>query len=100
MKHTRKILSIAVFAAVIMLLATPVFAAVHVDGGTWAYGGWHEPGNWGAFSNYYHPSRWHWSSVVRGSDAKSDRGTAGAGYTSEAFINTDIGEHVDFDYGF
>lgn len=54
----------------------------------------------GAFSNYYHPTRWHWSSVVRDSDAESNRGTASAGYTSKAFINCAVGEYVKFDYGF
>ena len=42
----------------------------------------------------------NWSSVVGDSDATSDRGTAYAGDTSEAFINCKFGEHIEFDYGF
>lgn len=42
----------------------------------------------------------NWSSVVRDSDAESNRGTAYAGKTSEAFINCNFGEHIEFDYGF
>lgn len=80
-------------------LACPVFAD-WVSGGNWSYGGYHDPSNWGAFSNYFHDHRYHWSSVTRSRDSKSDVGYASAHYTSEAFINTDFGEFVYFDYGF
>ena len=89
-----------VIFSICVLFSLTVFAGESVDGGYWSYGGYHDPSNWGAFSNYYHPTRWHWSSVVRDSDAESNRGTASAGYTSKAFINCAVGEYVKFDSGF
>lgn len=100
MKMKKKIITGLFIATTLLAFATPALAAVDVQGGSWSYGGHHDPSNWGAFSNYYHPSKWHWSSVVRHRDSKSSRGTASAGGTSKAFINTKVGEKVSFDFGF
>ncbi|WP_407932818.1 lactococcin 972 family bacteriocin [Granulicatella seriolae] len=94
-----KLVKLTLVAALLLSFLTPVLA-VSVQGGEWSYGGHHDPVNWGAFSNYYHPTRHHWSSVVRHSDSKSSKGYAGAGGTSKAFVNTQVGEGASFDFGF
>lgn len=83
----------------VFTLIVPV-KAIPVQGGNWVYGGHHDIMNWGAFSQYDHPSRRHWSSVKRGSDGKRVVDYAGADAKSYAFINTSVGEYVDFDFGF
>ena len=55
---------------------------------------------WGAFSNYYHDYKYHWSSVTRARDSKSSYAYAPSHQTSRAFINTNFGETVYFNYGF
>ncbi|MGT2784912.1 lactococcin 972 family bacteriocin [Streptococcus merionis] len=79
-------------------VALPVLAVSH-RGGEWNYGGHHDPDNWGAFSNYYHATNYHWSYV--GSTGRANERTvyAGARSAAHAFINTNFGEHVNFDAG-
>ena len=96
-KKFNRILSII---SLTTILSSVAFASVEVDGGVWSYGGVHKANDWGAFSNYYHPNRYHHSRVVRGRDSQSDTAYAGAGKTSQAFINTKIGEKAYFYYGF
>jgi lactococcin 972 family bacteriocin len=95
----KKVITSLLLVATSLSFAIPAFG-ISVQGGEWSYGGHHDPSNWGAFSNYYHGSKWHWSKVVRHSDSKSNRGTATAGNTSKAFVNTKVGEKVSFDFGF
>ncbi|HGJ2553505.1 TPA: lactococcin 972 family bacteriocin [Streptococcus pneumoniae] len=52
----------------------------------------------GAYSNYYHPSKYHSSTVVSRKTGSSDKGYAGAGGTSRAWIRTSWGEKVAFYY--
>lgn len=84
-----------------LLAATTTSAfAIYVGGGQWTYGGHHDPKNWGAFSDYHHAVKYHWSSVSSAERKLADKDCAEAGYTSHAFINTNLGEVVYFDYGF
>lgn len=94
----RKIFSKAVLALVASTtMATAVSAAVsYPGGGVWTYGS----DRGGAFSNYYHGSRYHTSTVVSRWNSKSSRGTAKAGQTSYARINTSFGEQVAFYYNY
>lgn len=85
-----------------LLAATTTSAfAVYVNGGQWTYGCNNDIGNWGAYSSYHHASKYHWASVVSAERPnRSSRVSASAGKTAYAFINTNIGEVVYFDYGF
>ncbi|MBZ4302762.1 lactococcin 972 family bacteriocin, partial [Streptococcus pneumoniae] len=51
-------------------------------------------------SNYYHGKKYHYSSVVSKWDSHSDKGSAPAGKTSEAWIWTKFGEQVSFYYDY
>ena len=53
-----------------------------------------------AFSNYYHGQKYHYSSLVSKWDSHSDKGSAPAGETSEAWIWTKFGEPVAFYYDY
>lgn len=94
----RRMISV-IAGTLIVLLSTNVLAA-NLDDGIWSYGGHHEIKNWGAFSNYWHPTERHWSRVVRHSDSKANKAYANADKTSEAFINTKVGEKASFYRGF
>lgn len=79
-------------------VALPVLAVSH-RGGEWTYGARHEPNNWGAFSNYYHAQNTHWAYVGSTSRNNQSRVVVGAGLAAHSSINTNIGEHVNFDAG-
>ena len=88
------------FVLLTMSFAVPVLA-ISVEGGEWNYGGHHDPSNWGAYSSYYHARERHYARVSSTQrPGKSSKVYAGPGGVAYAFINTDIGEHVDFGYGF
>lgn len=76
-------------------LALPVLA-VPYRGGDWTYGARHNPNNWGAISNYYHGEKYHYSYVGSTERNNQKSGEAEAHRTSYAFINTNLGEHVNF----
>lgn len=79
----------------LLSLSVTAFAAVqYPDGGVWTYGA----GDGGAFSNYYHGSKDHSSTVVSRANSHSDKGYAGPGETSYAWIKTYFGEPVSFFY--
>lgn len=89
---------------VLPMLLVAIFStnalAANLDDGVWSYGSHREIGNWGAFSNYWHPYEKHWSEVVSKKNSNSSWDKAGPHDTSRAFINTSIGEQVNFYRGF
>lgn len=96
MKQTvKKLALVASIAATLGGSVAVASAAVqYPEGGVWTYGS----GNDGAYSNYYHPSKYHSSTVVSRKTGSSDKGYAGAGGTSRAWIHTSWGEKVAFYY--
>lgn len=96
MKQTVK--KLALVASLVATLGggvAVVSAAVkYPGGGVWTYGS----ANGGAYSNYYHPSKYHSSTVSSRWNSSSDKGYAGAGGTSRAWIRTSWGEKVAFYY--
>ncbi len=86
MKQTvKKLALVASIAATLGGGVSVASAAVqYPEGGVWTYGS----GNGGAYSNYYHPSKYHSSTVVSRKTGSSDKGYAGAGGTSRAWIRT------------
>lgn len=96
MKQTvKKLALVASIAATLGGSVAVASAAVqYLEGGVWTYGS----GNDGAYSNYYHPSKYHSSTVVSRKTGSSDKGYAGAGGTSRAWIRTSWGEKVAFYY--
>ena len=96
MKQTVK--KLALVASLVATLGGGVAVASAVvkypGGGVWTYGS----ANGGAYSNYYHPSKYHSSTVVSRKTGSSDKGYAGAGGTSRAWIRTSWGEKVAFYY--
>ncbi|CVO03297.1 lactococcin 972 family bacteriocin [Streptococcus pneumoniae] len=96
MKQTvKKLALVASIAATLGGGVSVASAAVqYPEGGVWTYGS----GNSGAYSNYYHPSKYHSSTVVSRKTGSSDKGYAGAGGTSRAWIRTSWGEKVAFYY--
>lgn len=89
MKQTvKKLALVASIAATLGGSVAVVSAAVkYPDGGVWTYGS----GDGGAYSNYYHSSEYHSSTVVSRKTGSSDKGYAGAGGTSRAWIRTSWG---------
>ena len=71
-------------------------AVKYPGGGVWTYGS----ANGGAYSNYYHGSKYHSSTVVSRWTGLSDKGYAGAGRTSYAWIRTFWAEQVSFYYDY
>lgn len=98
MKQTvKKLALVASVAATLGGGATAVSAAVqYPGGGVWTYGS----SNGGAYSNYYHGSKYHSSTVVSRWTGASDKGYAGAGRTSRAWIRTAWAEQVSFYYNY
>lgn len=97
MKQTVKKLALVVSLVATLgggVAAVASAAAQYPEGGVWTYGS----GNGGAYSNYYHPSKYHSSTVVSRKTGSSDKGYAGAGGTSRAWIRTSWGEKVAFYY--
>lgn len=96
MKQTvKKLALVASLAATLGGGVAVVSAAVkYPGGGVWTYGS----ANGGAYSNYYHPSKYHSSTVSSRWNSSSDKGYAGAGGTSRAWIRTSWGEKVAFYY--
>ncbi|MGX7109402.1 lactococcin 972 family bacteriocin [Facklamia miroungae] len=93
----KKITKTILASSVLLLLPlTVVNAGISYKGGTWATGANHSFNNWGAFSNYFHPTRYHASSVASLKNGNSDYDEAVASVPSKAFINTSVGERVDF----
>ena len=96
MKQTvKKLALVASIAATLGGSVAVASAAVqYPEGGVWTYGS----GNGGAYSNYSHPQKYRSSTVVSRKTGSSDKGYAGAGGTSRAWIRTSWGEKVAFYY--
>ena len=94
MKQTVKKLDLVASIAATLggSVAVASAAVQYPEGGVWTYG----LGNGGAYSNYYHPSKYHSSTVVSRKTGSSDKGYAGAGGTSRAWIRTSWGEKGAF----
>lgn len=99
MKNHLKTTSLIALALVVLGTAPTVAAAVqYPDGGVWTYGA--DLMRRGAFSNYYHGSKKHSSTVVSRWNSDFDKGDAGPGETSYAFMRTGIGEKMAFYYDY
>ncbi|MBF0788083.1 MULTISPECIES: lactococcin 972 family bacteriocin [unclassified Streptococcus] len=99
MKNKIKSTSLIALAPVVLGIAPTVAAAVqYPDGGVWTYGA--DLRRRGAFSNYYHGSKHHSSTVISRWNSDFEKGYAGPGETSYAFMRTSIGEKMAFYYDY
>lgn len=98
MKNQIKLVSLIALAFVVLGLAPAAAAVQYPDGGVWTYGA--DLMRRGAFSNYYHGSKHHSSTVISRWNSDMDKGYAGPGATSYAFMRTSIGEQMAFYYNY